>query len=227
MKIGIVIPAHNEALTIIECLTAARKAIDQLPLTVNVQPIVVLDSCTDETLSLVKTANVDYLCCDYRCVGQARDLGVRHAISAGANWLACTDADSTVNADWLTQQIAHLEQQSADMICGVVSVASWAHLTAATQEAYIAHYRDVMGHRHIHGANLAFSAEAYLAVGGFNPLPCHEDVDLVNKFNKHGFDVIWSNKVRVATSSRLQARASEGFAAFLSNLENTSLAKTN
>ena len=76
-----------------------------------------------------------------------------------------------------------------------------------------------MGHRHIHGANLSFSSAAYLAVGGFAALPCHEDVDLVKKFEKQDFAITWSNRVRVITSSRLQARAAEGFAAFLANLE--------
>ncbi|MBO6199081.1 MAG: glycosyltransferase family 2 protein, partial [Psychrobacter sp.] len=105
------------------------------------------------------------------------------------------------------------------MICGVVSVDDWAHLTPQTRKDYIAHYQDKMGHRHIHGANLSFSSAAYLAVGGFAALPCHEDVDLVKKFEKQNFAITWSNRVRVITSSRLQARAAEGFAAFLANLE--------
>ena len=162
---------------------------------------------------------MNYLCCDYQCVGQVRDLGIRHAIASGATWLACTDADSVVTPDWLIQQIAHIKDQPTDMICGVVSVDSWAHLTPQTRKDYIAHYQDKMGHRHIHGANLSFSAESYLAVGGFAPLPCHEDVDLVKRFESKGYAITWSNRVRVITSSRLQARATEGFAAFLANLE--------
>ncbi len=105
------------------------------------------------------------------------------------------------------------------LICGVVSVDSWAHLTPQTRKDYMAHYQDKMGHRHIHGANLNFSAESYLAVGGFAPLRCHEDVDLVKRFESKGYAITWSNRVRVITSSRLQARATEGFAAFLANLE--------
>lgn len=219
LKIAIIIPAHNEAATIVECVKSVRAAIDQLPSKVSAYLLVVLDSCTDATLSHIKSMDVDYLSCDYHCVGRVRDLGIRHGISGGANWLACTDADSIVPLDWLTQQIAHITQQPTDMICGVVSVDSWAHLTIQTQEAYLAHYQDAMDHRHIHGANLSFSAQAYLAVGGFKPLACHEDVDLVKKFESQNYDITWSNKVRVITSSRLQARATEGFAAFLANLD--------
>ncbi len=224
IKIGIVIPAHNEAMTITKCLASVQTAIEQLPFTITATVLVVLDSCRDNTLTLVesmrvKSADVNYLCCDYQCVGQVRDLGIRHAIAAGATWLACTDADSVVTPDWLIQQIAHIKDQPTDMICGVVSVDSWAHLTPQTRKDYMAHYQDKMGHRHIHGANLSFSAESYLAVGGFAPLPCHEDVDLVKRFESKGYAITWSNRVRVITSSRLQARATEGFAAFLANLE--------
>ena len=234
IKIVIVIPAHNEAMTITKCLASVQAAIEQLPSTITANMLVVLDSCSDDTLTLVKSVqvesaqakntkientDVDYLCCDYQCVGQVRDLGIRHAIAAGATWLACTDADSVVTPDWLIQQIAHIKAQPTDMICGVVSVDSWAHLTPQTRKDYMAHYQDKMGHRHIHGANLSFSAEAYLAVGGFAPLPCHEDVDLVKRFESKGYAITWSNRVRVITSSRLQARATEGFAAFLANLE--------
>ena len=244
IKIGIVIPAHNEAMTITKCLASVQTAIEQLPSTITATMLVVLDSCSDDTLALVKSfkfkcvrvesvqfksaqakntkienTDVNYLCCDYQCVGQVRDLGIRHAIASGATWLACTDADSVVTPDWLIQQIAHIKAQPTDMICGVVSVDSWAHLTPQTRKDYMAHYQDKMGHRHIHGANLSFSAEAYLAVGGFAPLPCHEDVDLVKRFESTGYAITWSNRVRVITSSRLQARATEGFAAFLANLE--------
>ncbi len=222
IKIAIVIPAHNEVATISDCIAAVRTATDQLSSTIDAQLLIVLDSCTDNTLALVQSADVHYLSCNYHCVGQVRDLGIRHAIMRGATWIACSDADSVVDADWLLQQMAH---QPTDMICGVVSVDSWAHLTPQTQEEYDAHYQDKMGHRHIHGANLSFSAAAYLAVGGFAPLPCHEDVDLVEKFKSHSYNITWSNQVRVTTSSRLQARAAEGFAAFLANLENDSIHK--
>lgn len=223
-KIGIVIPAHNEADTIAECLASIKTAIKQLPASIEAFAIVVLDSCTDDTLDKVRAAGIDHINCDYRCVGKVRDAGIRQAINQGATWLACTDADSIVPPDWLRQQVAHItsqtqSKQTADMICGVVSIDKWDHLTPGTKQDYLAHYQDIMGHPHIHGANLSFSSDAYLNVGGFAPLTCHEDVDLVNRFKAQGYDILWSNKVRVTTSSRLEGRASEGFAAFLNNLE--------
>ncbi len=223
ITLAVVIPAHNEALTISDCLTSVQLAIKQLPAIITAYPLVVLDSCTDNTEVLVKAAGVEYLSCNYRCVGRVRDLGIRHAIAKGATWLACTDADSVVSSEWLVEQIKHITDQPTAMICGVVSVDNWAHLTLQTKEAYLEHYQDKMGHRHIHGANLSFSANAYLAVGGFDPLPCHEDVSLVKKFEAQNYDIVWSNRVRVTTSSRLDARANEGFAAFLATLERNHL----
>lgn len=219
MKIGIVIPAHNEAKTIAKCIASVQTAIEHLPSTVQTSVIVVLDSCIDNTIEIVKASGVDYLCCNSECVGQVRDMGIRYAIANGATWLACTDADSTVPIDWLVQQMEHLNQQRTDMICGVVSVDNWDHLSSQTKKAYIDHYQDKMGHSHIHGANLSFSSDAYLATGGFEHVTCHEDVDLVNRFKEKLYAITWSNRVRVMTSSRLQARAKEGFGNFLGNLE--------
>lgn len=225
MKIGIVIPAHNEEMTIANCLASVQTASKLLPSTIEVYILVVLDSCTDKTLTLVKAAGINYLGCDYKCVGKVRHMGIEHAITQGTTWLACTDADSIVPRDWLVQQIEHITHQPTDMICGVVDIDNWAHLTPQTRKDYIAHYQDKMGHRHIHGANLSFSSEAYLAVGGFAPLPCHEDVDLVERFEAQGYAITWSNRVRVLTSSRLQARSNEGFGKFLANLEKNNLRK--
>ena len=82
----------------------------------------VLDSCTDQSLQIVQRAGVDYFQINFRFVGKARDLGVRHMINSGATWIACTDADSCVDTQWLLQQLNH---QPADAICGVVEVDSW------------------------------------------------------------------------------------------------------
>lgn len=76
-----------------------------------------------------------------------------------------------------------------------------------------------MGHRHIHGANLCFKASSYKVLGGFKPMPCHEDVDLVKRAEKMGMHITWSNQLRVVTSSRLISRVREGFSQFLWSIE--------
>lgn len=214
--IGVVIPACNEEENIQACLIAVQRAIQQLDNRVAVKVVVVLDSCEDQTLQRVQDFNVDHLCCAVRCVGKARDLGVRYLIDQGVTWIACTDADSCVDPHWLTQQCSH---QPVDLICGVVTIEDWQDLCLRTQALYKAHYQDRMDHRHIHGANLGFSCDAYLKVGGFKGLSCHEDVDLVQRMLDEQYNVVWSNRVRVTTSSRLEGRVDEGFAHFLKNLQ--------
>lgn len=216
--IGIVIPAHNEEEHLSDCLLAIQQAVDELSASVQVRVLVVLDSCTDQSLKLVQRAGINYLQCAVRCVGHARDLGVRTLIATGARWIACTDADSKVDRFWLKQQLSH---QPADVICGVVEVDSWQHLSSLTRQRYLQHYCDDMDHRHIHGANLSFSAEAYIKSGGFGALTCHEDVGLVKRMLNLQYKVIWSNRVRVMTSSRLIARTPQGFSTFLKQLETT------
>ncbi|TCB50730.1 glycosyltransferase [Acinetobacter sp. ANC 4779] len=215
--IGIVIPACNEEQYLEKCLHHIRLAIQALPtLSQEVRVLVVLDSCNDQSLEIVQNAGVEYLQCNFGCVGKARDLGVRHLIDSGATWIACTDADTWVDTQWLLQQINH---QPADAICGVVEVDSWQNFSILTRKNYLAHYQDVMNHPHIHGANLSFSSNAYLQTGGFEALCCHEDVDLIQRMLKLNLKIIWSNLVRVKTSSRLNARAPEGFSSFLHQLE--------
>ncbi|EKU39426.1 MULTISPECIES: glycosyltransferase [Acinetobacter] len=214
MKIGIVIPAHNEEYYLSACLQSIQVAIDKIS-GYEVEVIVVLDSCTDQSRLIVQSHQINWIECNYACVGQARDLGIRHLIERGVTWIACTDADTIVSPDWLRYQIQH---QPTDVICGTVMLDDLSHLSMDKQQKYLAHYQDQMDHAHIHGANLSFSAEVYLLVGGFDPISCHEDVSLIKKFIKHCCNITWSNLVRVTTSSRLNGRAPQGLSYFLNNL---------
>ena len=67
----------------------------------------------------------------------------------------------------------------------------------------------------MHGANLGVRADAYLAVGGFAPVPAHEDVGLVDRLVAAGRRVCWVDVPRVVTSPRLDARAPAGLGADL------------
>lgn len=244
MIIGVVIPASNEEQFLKACLDSIDIAIKQIEIhqkskqtknvlvpsslnnvvqfkndydfSIDVQVLVVLDTCEDDSLSIVKNSSADYVECKVNSVGMARDLGVRQLIRQGANWIACTDADSTVDAFWLVEQI---RAQPTDVICGVVEVDHWDTLSDRTKHEYISKYQDCMNHNHIHGANLSFSASAYLQSGGFPPIPCHEDIKLVEQMQAKNLNIVWTNRVRVTTSSRLEARAPEGFAHFLKSIE--------
>lgn len=222
-KIGVVIPACNEEAYIERCLLALKKAqvyfyqtlglSEHLP---EIKILVVLDSCTDGTATRVKQLGVATLHCDFRCVGQTRHLGIQQMVGQGCDWICCTDADSCVQQDWFKVMWQH---QPAEVICGVVELDHWQHLSPRTRLEYLAHYQDEMNHRHVHGANLCFKTEVYKKFNGFSQLDCHEDVEFVQRLQAAQVNILWSNRLRVMTSSRLQSRVAAGFAGFLHMLE--------
>ncbi|MHA3739145.1 glycosyltransferase [Pseudomonas sp. Eth.TT006] len=214
--IGILIPAHNEETLLGQCLNAALRASRHGLLAGEpVEILVVLDSCTDRSAQIVSNFPVLSLQIDARNVGQARAAGAQVLLERGARWIACTDADSRVAEDWLVAQLG----LGADAVCGTVTVEQWDHgFDESAQIRYHSHYQARDGHRHIHGANLGISADAYRSAGGFPPLACDEDVQLVRRLELSGADIAWSHRPQVHTSARLDSRARGGFGDYLRNL---------
>jgi glycosyltransferase involved in cell wall biosynthesis len=209
--IGVVVPAHDEELHIGPTLDALLLAANHPDLDGEpVEILVVLDSCSDATESIVRARGVETLAVDARNVGQARAAGAAHMLARGARWLAFTDADTLVSPAWLVRQL----ELDMDAVCGSIGVDDWsAHGShaGAICEHFARTYHDVDGHRHIHGANLGVSADAYLRAGGFRPLACSEDVALVEALQASGARIAWSAAPRVTTSARANARARGGF----------------
>lgn len=214
--IGIAIPVHNEEKYLHTCLCAIQAAAAHAALGgEEVRVAVVLDDCSDGSGAIVAAFDVDVIVQSARNVGLARAAGATHLLEAGARWLAFTDADTVVSGDWLAMQLS----LGADAVCGTVTVDDWSvhgERQALVRARFSAAYRDVDGHAHIHGANLGVSAQAYLRVGGFPPLPCSEDVALVQALLHSGAAIAWSAAPRVVTSARTDSRASGGFGATLS-----------
>ena len=214
--IGILIPVHNEEALLGECLNAASIAANHQGLQGEaVHILVVLDSCSDASAAIAQAHGVQSLPVQARNVGHARGAGARHLLDLGARWIACTDADSRVAPDWLVAQLA----LGCDAVCGTVTVDAWSEgFDAAAQIRYHQAYEARDGHRHIHGANLGISASAYLQAGGFEPLACHEDVQLVRNLERCGASIAWSHSPQVITSARLDCRAQGGFGDYLKGL---------
>ncbi|WP_414445221.1 glycosyltransferase [Burkholderia sp. 22PA0106] len=206
--IGVVIPAHNEAHRLASCLSSVLAAARHPALAHEpVQVMVVLDSCRDGSARIAAGFGVATLAVHARNVGVARAAGADRLLEAGARWLAFTDADSRVAPDWLAAQLA----LGADAVCGTVSIDDWRGHPASVREHWRRTYRDTEGHRHVHGANLGVSAQAYRRAGGFPPLACSEDVMLVDLLAATGASIAWSATPRVVTSARRDPRARGGF----------------
>jgi glycosyltransferase involved in cell wall biosynthesis len=213
--LGVVVPACNEEEHIGACLRSLRIAARCPRLNdEKVLIVVALDACTDHTARIARSWGTAVVSVNSRNVGIARACGARHALDAGARWLAFTDADSVVAPDWLSAQLA----QRSDAVCGTVEVRDWGSHGEATRRHFAATYIDADGHRHIHGANLGVTALAYENVGGFQPLENSEDVALVEALRVSGAIIAWSAAPRVTTSARRGFRAPGGFGETLARI---------
>jgi glycosyltransferase involved in cell wall biosynthesis len=206
--IGIVIPAHNEEASLARCLRSILAAARDPALAGEaVRTVVVLDDCTDRSAEIARHYGVETLALQARNVGVARAAGAQRLLEAGARWLAFTDADSRVSPGWLKAQLS----LDADAVCGSICVDDWTAHSPDVRDYFRRTYMDADGHRHVHGANLGVSAQAYLRAGGFAPLACSEDVALVEQLEATGARIVWSAAPRVVTSARRAARARGGF----------------
>ena len=218
--IGVMIPAHNEEACVGACLEAVLRAASHPALHGEAVTVVVaLDACTDRTAELAAAYPVTLLPLQARNVGMARAAAGVALLDAGADWLACTDADTVVADDWLVQQLKLRDEAGADAVCGTISVLDWTPHLARLQvllQRFHGVYKDADGHRHIHGANFGVRAQAYRQVGGFQALGCSEDVQLVEALEASGAAIAWSSAPRVVTSARIDSKARGGFGDTLS-----------
>ena len=218
----VVIPAHDEANNLPDCLKAVVTA--AACLRIPVLTVVVLDACDDESRQLAGSfgSDVHFVEVDVRNVGAARRAGFEYAkrfcgeqlTDDDRTWYATTDADSRVDADWLVRQC----ESDHDMVLGVVRIANWRRVSAAAATAYLRAYRAKRrgrGHGHVHGANMGFRADVYWRVGGFAALATGEDADLVRRFEQSGCSIERDDRLSVVTSARQVGRAPRGFAKHL------------
>jgi glycosyltransferase involved in cell wall biosynthesis len=217
--IGVVIPAHNEEQRLQACLQSVRRSAAYLARQgLGARIVVVLDACTDGSARIARAHADEVLEIDARDVGQARRAGAQALIGQGAEWLACTDADTQVPENWLHAQWAC----QADVFCGIVRVEDWGDYAPEVVRAFHASVPQD-GHPHIHGANMGLSREAYLLSGGFLPGKAHEDVSLIRRCEAAGLRIARRIEPCVVTSARRDARAREGFGDFLLKLERSVL----
>ncbi len=115
-KIGVVIPACNEEAEIASCLQALEQAKQHFyskgisTKAIDIQILVVLDSCTDGTAEKISSYNILTISCSYRCVGKTRDLGIQYLIEKGCDWICCTDADLVKRAEQIGLHITWSNQ---------------------------------------------------------------------------------------------------------------------
>jgi glycosyltransferase involved in cell wall biosynthesis len=220
-RLAVVVPAHDEAELLPRCLRSLAAAVVRVA-PAPVEVIVVADDCTDDTAAIAAAAGAVVVPVAARNVGVARAAGMAHALRQGPDglWLATTDADSRVPADWLAWHLAHA-RAGADLLAGTVEVDDWTPWPYGLRRRYDGRYRDAVRdttHTHVHGANLGLSGPAYLDAGGFPAVPHDEDRALIAAARATGARIVTDTRCPVTTSSRPRARAPRGFSAHLAGL---------
>jgi glycosyltransferase involved in cell wall biosynthesis len=215
--IGVLVPARNEAQHIARCIDSIVEASTHRDLHgESVCIIVAADSCTDATVAIAREAGAQVVeVAPPGGVGLARATAAKSAIAGGARWLATTDADSEVPADWLAVQLG----SRSDVFCGLVQVLDWEDYETTVASCFSVLHPHAPGHAHVHGANLGISSQAYLRCGGFPCILTGEDRQLVANCQRLGMRIVRSSAATVSTSARRHARAPSGFSDYLKALE--------
>ncbi|MCW2859208.1 MAG: glycosyl transferase [Actinoallomurus sp.] len=207
MIAGVVVPAHNEQEGLPVCLAALGRA----------DVVVVADACTDRTAEVARRHGAVVVEIAARNVGAARAAGVRELLRRGASWVATTDADTLVPPGWLDAQL-RCAVRGWDVVAGTVTVADWTAHPPRRVAAYDRHYANDPSP--VHGANLGFTAHAYVTAGGFPLIPTGEDRALVRAMEWSGHRVLRTSRITVITSARNHYRAPRGFGHLISTLGN-------
>lgn len=223
--LAVVVPARDEEDLLPLCLASvhvARSDLARVLPDVTCEVIVVLDACTDATEDVALAHGVTVAHSPHGLVGAARAVGVRTAL-AGRDparvWIANTDADTVVPPHWLVRQ-AELAEDGHDVVTGTVEP-GFADEDPGLLARWHARHVLAEGHPYIHAANLGIRGSTYEQLGGFDHVATHEDLFLVTRAVRAGIEVTATDAVRVRTSSRLTARAPNGFASYLRHLEPT------
>jgi cellulose synthase/poly-beta-1,6-N-acetylglucosamine synthase-like glycosyltransferase len=216
--VGIVIPARDEEATIGGCiesvLAAARTGDEPFWL------VVVADACADATATVARSSLASHgevIECAAGSAGAARRIGVSAALAhftcveTRSIWIANTDADSRVPQDWIRMHLT-LADDGVTGVAGIIRLEE--NGCDEAHEVYRTTYRIAHdgSHTHVHGANMALRADAYLDVGGWSDVSVAEDHCLWGRLKARGWRVAAHASSAVITSARLVGRARGGFA---------------
>ena len=222
----VAIPARNEAASIADCLTSIDRAARgcRMPVVVTVAA----DGCRDETAAIARAtptvhSRVTVIEGLWHGAGRARAAAVDSALAdlereLSAVWVANTDADCVVPANWLRRQL-RAANSGIHAVAGVVALDP-----TTTPDSLLARFAatyDRRGptHRHVHGANVGLRADCYRLVGGWSThTVIGEDHDLWRRLMAANLHLGQPTDLTVTTSSRTSGRVAGGFASRLSRL---------
>ena len=226
-RVAVVVPAHDEGALIGRCLASLRRALAHPDVAVlDRRVVVVADRCADDTAIVARRALARGLAgsivqVGFESAGRARAEGVAIALAAwpgadpATSWLASTDADTCVPANWLARQLDAAARGYA-AVAGIIDVDTFAghRHRGRMRRLFRATYEipEDRPHPHVHGCNLGVRADAYLHSGGWPAVHLAEDHALWSAIRSRGWRCLSDRWLRVVTSGRPKGRARGGFA---------------
>ncbi|MEO7421076.1 MAG: glycosyltransferase family A protein [Ornithinibacter sp.] len=219
------VPAHNEEEWLSRCLASVDVAVEALHAKrpdIDSSVCVGLDRCTDRSEEVTTAHGALWVRSGAPGVGAARDaaillgLGDLRVTDLDRVWLACTDADTIVDPNWLVRHVMWAER-GINLLVGTVE--PHGELNPSVLALWHDLHDLVEDHGHVHGANLGIRGSHWRLAGGFGDLVLHEDADLVARVRSATERWVATDTVRVRTSGRLSSRVQGGFATFLAQLD--------
>ncbi|UBV43196.1 glycosyltransferase [Deinococcus taeanensis] len=199
----VVIPARNEAKYLPLTLRALELQTER-----PAEVIVVDNGSRDHTVSIAQAWGARVLNCLEPGVARTRQLGLE---AARTDWVATTDADSLPVPGWLEALSGGTPGRVAlygpMRFTGVAR--HWSVLSGGAYSAFL-HGARLTGRPNLAGANMAFSRQAALLVGGYPDVEAYEDVLLGEQLARVG-EVAYVRGALVETSARRLERGAVPF----------------
>lgn len=119
MKVVIITPAHNEENNIEKCIRSVKNL--NVPNGIELEHIVVLDRCTDNTGVICKKYNVKTLEKNWRGnyvspIAEAVDFGVKNTVS---DYIGKVDADIKLPKDFITELMPYFDDETVSVSCNI------------------------------------------------------------------------------------------------------------
>ncbi|MET0391190.1 MAG: glycosyltransferase [Polyangiales bacterium] len=184
-KVSVVICAYNAASTLLDNLSSLTRL--AYP---NYEVIVVNDGSTDATPEIAGRFPFRLISVPNGGLSAARNLGL-HA--ATGEIVAYTDADTRVDADWLSHLVRVFREREVGGVGGpnvVPGDDGWVAQCVARSPGGPVHVMvDNTEAEHIPGCNMAFRRSALLEIGGFDPTytKAGDDVDICWRLQERGY----------------------------------------
>ena len=215
-KLWVVLPAHNEQLTLPATLSALKAQKD-----CDFTLVIVDNASKDSTGVIAQQFALDapfpvvVLYEAEKGVGSAVDTAARHAIANGATWIARTDSDSLPASDW-TAVVKRVLADGTELAIGRMlarrdenSLPVRAAFAAAVGAAILfgrirTKHRsvDAPPYRMHAGFNMALTADLYERCGGMPRRPSPTDRIFMNRVRTAGARIERHADMRVETSLR-------------------------